>query len=711
MDDVIMMNDPYQEEGVDSDLKTIDIFHHLQLSMKNFANNCKCKTLSSFYCVPCKVTLCSKCNYDVHKKHFLLDKSQFDLSKSSIENLFKTLEDLLNKSSIFHNYDALRNELVNDVDIFANELHEEINKVREKKVKEINLMFENMKSNVTNTQERTLATKNQLINYFEKNKQFFQIKEEPKSQHCTIETNNPNNSIFLLNYDIFSLASKKIKDIIRIEQTMRTDISNFKHIEQEKSRLLLTNLKNTLYETEEKLEQCSQQKMEEEKDKSSNENRIKFTRDQIHQMLNPKNATTEEDEFEKRDSDKPSYHFISMCQKLNQDHFKPINDRLLKFSLEIEKFKKDVMNIINKGGSHKEIEKHIAYFENIKEKGADTLFSKRNTDGKGKEIVAKGKLASHYNGTEQVSLDNSILEKYFSYMMTDLYGKYFKMETKELQSSHADLMIKVNEDEEADFGKVIEGTNEIMIYEKATRKLYKKKVKLTKNPFGYTHFPIGCRTLLIGDKLYITGGKDEVQEYKNVIIYDRKTDNLKRIMDLREARSYHSMVYNEVFETIMVIGGENRASVELFDPLTNRWQVLPQMIHPRANSYFYFDKPRGMFYVMFGIDGSIMNNLYHDSIEYLDLTDIKQGWLKLNYYNKANINLKCYLNVLPLNNELMLIYGGITARNSTKTVCVLNLSKAEISKVDGKLLETLRNESKKNKRLSAIVSTISLNNS
>lgn len=711
MDDVIMMNDPYQEEEGNSELKMIDIFHHLQLSMKNFANNCQCKTMSSLYCVPCKVTLCHKCNYEVHKKHFLLDKSQYHFTKSSIKNLFQGLEECLKKSNIFHNYDELKNDLLKDVNSFANELHDEINKIKEKKVKEINLMFENMKNNVTNTQERMLTIKNQLTNYYEKNKQFFQSKNDSKGSNDNItEENNPNNSTFLLNYDIFSLTSKKCKDIIRIELAMRTDISNFKQTEQEKNKTIVFNVKKCLAELEDKTESKSLSKLEEEKAKSSNENRTKFTRDQIQQMLNPK-MNTEEDEFEKRDLNTPSSHFISMCHKLNQDHFKPINDRLLKFSLEIERFKKDVMTIINKGGSIKEIEKQILFFENSKEKGVDTLFSKRNTDGKGKEIAQKNKLQSHYNGIDQVSLDNPILEKYFSYMMTDLYGKYFKMETKELQSSHADLMIKVNEDEEADFGKVIEGTNEIMIYEKATRKLYKKKVKLTKNPFGYTHFPIGCRTLLIGDKLYITGGKDEVQEYRNVIIYDRKTDTLKRIMDLKEPRSYHTMVYNEVFETIMVIGGENRSSVELFDSLTNRWQMLPQMIYPRANSFFYFDKPRGMMYVMFGIEGSITNNIYHDSIEYLDLTDIKQGWIRLNYYNKANNNLKCYLNVFPLNNELMLIYGGITARNSTKTVCVLNIPKAEIGKVDTKLLETLRNESKKNRRLSAIVSTISLNNS
>ena len=108
----------------------------------------------------------------------------------------------------------------------------------------------------------------------------------------------------------------------------------------------------------------------------------------------------------------------------------------------------------------------------------------------------------------------------------DLYGNNFRMMTKELQSSHADLMIKVNEDEDTDYGKALEGTCEIMLYEKRNNKMTKRTLKLTRNPFGYTKFPIGCRSLLIGDKLYITGGKDEHREYGNVLIYDRKSKEI-----------------------------------------------------------------------------------------------------------------------------------------------------------------------------------------
>ena len=65
----------------------------------------------------------------------------------------------------------------------------------------------------------------------------------------------------------------------------------------------------------------------------------------------------------------------------------------------------------------------------------------------------------------------------------------------------------------------------------------------------------------------------------------------------------------------MIIGGENENSVEIFDPLTNRWQLLPSLIYPRANPFFFFDESRGMMYTMFGSEGKIMNNLYSEVIE------------------------------------------------------------------------------------------------
>ena len=241
--------------------------------------------------------------------------------------------------------------------------------------------------------------------------------------------------------------------------------------------------------------------------------------------------------------------------------------------------------------------------------------------------------------------------------------------------------------------------------------MVKFSLKLTKNPYGYTKFPIGCRNLLIGDKLYITGGRDEYNEYPNVLIFDRKTQNLKRIIDLRIPRAYHTMIYSEIFNTILVIGWEHEPSVEIFDPVTYRWQLLPDLNIPRANSLFYCDSPRGILYTMFGNEGSILDNKYSDIIEFLDLKNIEDGWNILDYKNKSEIDLKSLMSIYPLNSDLILLYGGVVFRGNNKSVCIFNLEKSEITKIDQKIMDTLRIEAKKSKKLNIIISGLSSKNS
>jgi hypothetical protein len=246
-----------------------------------------------------------------------------------------------------------------------------------------------------------------------------------------------------------------------------------------------------------------------------------------------------------------------------------------------------------------------------------------------------------------------------------------------------------------------------MLFDKKTSKLIKKKINLQKNPHGYTKFPLGCRWVLVGEKLYITGGKDEYMEYPNCLIYDKKSEKIKRIMDMQNPRSYHTMVFNEVFETMMVIGGEENSTVEIFDPLSNRWQVLPELNIPRAIPLFYFDEGRGNMYVLFGVEGNYLNSNYTDSIEVLDLTEIKAGWMKINFNNKARMDFKCHLNIYPLNDYLILIYGAIESRNNKRNACVYHLVKAEMNLIDKKVMDDLRNEAKHNKVLNSIVSSVS----
>ena len=38
------------------------------------------------------------------------------------------------------------------------------------------------------------------------------------------------------------------------------------------------------------------------------------------------------------------------------------------------------------------------------------------------------------------------------------------------------------------------------------------------------------------------------------------------------------------------------------------------------------------------------------------------------------------MNIYPLNNDMILLYGGVSFRGNSKSVCVFNIAKSEINK-------------------------------
>jgi hypothetical protein len=156
----------------------------------------------------------------------------------------------------------------------------------------------------------------------------------------------------------------------------------------------------------------------------------------------------------------------------------------------------------------------------------------------------------------------------------------------------------------------------------------------------------------------------------------------------------------------MVIGGENCSSCEIFDPLINRWALLPSLNVPRANILFQFDKPRGIMYAMFGNEGTILEEKYSSEIEYLDLQDMRSGWIVMDYENKAELNLKTYLSVVEINNDMFLIHGGYVAKKPKRAVSVLDKERKIMLKCDRKMMEKIREEAKASRRINAIVSSL-----
>ena len=658
--------------------KTIDIFNHLKLGIKNSNKNCSCDHAkggdeNEYYCIPCKISCCPTCSLSTHSKHLLAKKQKFNINKNNIEIMFEPIDYVLENNSLFTDSTLEKNQLLKEVESAYNKLLEVIKEWKDFKEKEIISLFETLHKQIEDINNKKKEMKKSLQDFIKANEVFLNTKKTNKNYNKDIS-----NTLFLISYDLLNISNEWSIRAKETSKSIEKNIFDYETNEKNKNEVIIQKVKNILSpENNDKI------------DLDIKSNQIIDT--DIDERFLPLNKAKIE------------------INKFNPETLKDIDKRIYKFGKLIDSLKDTVYTSYTKHGDYRDVEKENNVIEHTKLKGAENLFSQRkssssnlkNNDGK---AILPGKTLLNKN---DVILDNPILIKYFANLMSDLYDHYFKMITKELQSSHADLKIKVNEEDETDVGKVIEGTNQIYIYDKKTQKMIRKNLKLTKNPFGYTKFPYGCRALLLGDKFYITGGRTETQEFPNVIIYDRKTDSLKRIMDLNYPRSYHSMIFNEIFETIMVIGGEYCNAVEIFDPLTNRWQVLPPLNVPRCNPLFFFDEPRGYMYVLFGIEGNYVNSTYSDSMEVLDLTNIRDGWKKISYKNKANMDLKCYLNIYKLNDELFLIYGGMEGRVSKRNVCLYNAAKNEVTKIGRELMEQIRKQARNNRKLSSIITNIS----
>ena len=668
--------------NINQNMKYIDILFHLKENIKNnIYKICSCNTKNKYYCIPCKLTCCSLCSLEKHESHNIININEFLLDEKNINKIFNNFSNNIKKSELIKNSNDIRQKLNKYIDITIDEIINKLNIFRKKQKNDIDNIFNNFDINKNTMMENINNIHVKLNEYINKTKLFYNLNNDSNDDNSKYINIDNYNTYFLHGYDLINLTKQNIIKIYKYIETLEDDLRNYITNQAENFSQIKTELDKLLYISNEK------------------EKNIILDNNDIFSLA------------------KPISNFIFISDNLSKDNFINIKERLSKYLKHIKNFRKMIYKIINKTGNLKELEKNIKSLDLKKLKGVENLFSLRDQD---KIDINNSSYFSlnkkTINSEDDICLNNPLINKYYSLLFIDLFEKYFKPNIKDNQTSYVDLQIwkkdvNADEEDETDIAKIIEGTNEIHIYEKKNKKMVKFSLKLTKNPYGYTKFPIGCRNLLIGDKLYITGGRDEYNEYPNVLIFDRKTQNLKRIIDLRIPRAYHTMIYSEIFNTILVIGGEHEPSVEIFDPVTYRWQLLPDLNIPRANSLFYCDSPRGILYTMFGNEGSILDNKYSDIIEFLDLKNIEDGWNILDYKNKSEIDLKSLMSIYPLNSDLILLYGGVVFRGNNKSVCIFNLEKSEITKIDQKIMDTLRIEAKKSKKLNIIISGLSSKNS
>ena len=694
-------------EGADK--YEFNLYKHLKENFQNMEKTCKDGiSKDSLYCLECKISSCPKCtSYKIHSGHEIVKKlPYYKLDKQFIEEAFKDIDSIFSLNPNYLTINKVKGELKINVTNKISQLINQLNNIKEEKLKEIDNLFIGTENCVEKLKQNESKFKNNMFKFFEKYKNFVFVdtdvnieteKVNPEANEVikNLEGNSANpEGMIQTNKDLANSSFLISYDLLKQTEFMNNLINN-----------IFIDIKLNL------------EKYTEEFNSKSKE-----AEDSINKLLTPFDGVLK-------------YPYL-LC-----DFYSQINSKLEKYSDKIDKFRKTILEKVNKKGNFEDIEREnrIAIteistkFENIlnnqliDEDEATTIKSlitkgKKNRKygagaSKAASIITSSKfkinndinngkenliLEKIYETPEEIKLNKNILQDYFVYEMIDFVKKKIK---KKKTREHE---LEEEFDGDIDIAKPIPGTNEMQCYDKKSMGIIKKIVKFDKKIHKYNYFLNGCRTLLIKDRLYIIGGVDkENQITKIAYTYYIKTNELKSMPDMIKPHAYHSVEFLDFYKSIIVIGGENISSCELYDMNTGFWRELPEMKIPRAHCGIYLDKLNHAIYSFFGVIGNITDkNNYTDVLECLELRKIALGWYKIDYNNKAEMNFKSGINkILPLSPEMVLIYGASNMRDFAKKSAVYLIQKQEMIKIDNKIFNEIREASKKYKKLNKVLNS------
>ena len=694
-------------EGADK--YEFNLYKHLKENFQNMEKTCKDGiSKDSLYCLECKISSCPKCtSYKIHSGHEIVKKlPYYKLDKQFIEEAFKDIDSIFSLNPNYLTINKVKGELKINVTNKISQLINQLNYIKEEKLKEIDNLFIGTENCVEKLKQNESKFKNNMFKFFEKYKNFVFVdtdvnieteKVNPEANEVikNLEGNSANpEGMIQTNKDLANSSFLISYDLLKQTEFMNNLINN-----------IFIDIKLNL------------EKYTEEFNSKSKE-----AEDSINKLLTPFDGVLK-------------YPYL-LC-----DFYSQINSKLEKYSDKIDKFRKTILEKVNKKGNFEDIEREnrIAIteistkFENIlnnqliDEDEATTIKSlitkgKKNRKygagaSKAASIITSSKfkinndinngkenliLEKIYETPEEIKLNKNILQDYFVYEMIDFVKKKIK---KKKTREHE---LEEEFDGDIDIAKPIPGTNEMQCYDKKSMGIIKKIVKFDKKIHKYNYFLNGCRTLLIKDRLYIIGGVDkENQITKIAYTYYIKTNELKSMPDMIKPHAYHSVEFLDFYKSIIVIGGENISSCELYDMNTGFWRELPEMKIPRAHCGIYLDKLNHAIYSFFGVIGNITDkNNYTDVLECLELRKIALGWYKIDYNNKAEMNFKSGINkILPLSPEMVLIYGASNMRDFAKKSAVYLIPKQEMIKIDNKIFNEIREVSKKYKKLNKVLNS------
>lgn len=695
-------------------------------------------------------------NQSSHEDHLTIKKSQYDVENGVIENIFSELQNEINVNQTIKNTSELAKKMREKIEEQCNAMHQKIDEYKEKKIQEIISFEVLCPPAAAELTESMNSAQADLKNFFRRHKKFFNCDRFNNDQENAtfLLSFDILNEINIKNKEIFTLMTQMNKRSEVLDESMNTKTQEFyKLIDQfvqdnedtgfqlgvkelseaisllkdhdnysdSKSKMkkydkFIDSFKEKVFKQISKLGNLREfEKQIRQYDKmhkkitplfgDSNLNDISdLMTNNIRTNLDQSIMTEDKDRFNRKSSRKPS-----MAQDIDTNNVSRINTpKRMNRARSVTTLQRDTNNDISRRPSTESLA--------------------QDTD---KRVKNENPVPSYKNKND-IALDNRIIQRFFAYNCLDLCEKEFRYKENKVNRLTSNGLLSAGgqlnasgllntsglggagllnaegilsttggleaipevagELDEDDVCKPIAGTSEIQIYDRKRRHLSRQPVVLDKKKHGYSRFPSGVRYLLVEDLLYIMGGRDEFTDMKVFLSFSIKNFDLKRLPDMINARSYHSVQHDAATMSIIVIGGQKNATCELFQMISSTWRALPNMNFARANVSIFNDGA-GLIYSFFGMEGDISKSEdYSEVVEVLKYTIRSPKWLKVEYINKSKLVFKkAFLEIFPLSNDKILIYGARNLRTREKKhFAIYLLKRNEVYKVDRMILDYLR---------------------
>ena len=293
---------------------------------------------------------------------------------------------------------------------------------------------------------------------------------------------------------------------------------------------------------------------------------------------------------------------------------------------------------------------------------------------------------------DDISLSFPIIKKYYNFFLIENMASNLNNSSSFNKNNIFNNLFDEKVEKQDDYIKLIEGTNELILFSREKRKQTKIKINIDKTIFGFSKFPVGCKILQNQGNVYISGGKDLAGEKSLFWCYNIKDNKLIKLSPSKFCHCYHSLIYHEGLKAILVIGGENNSKCEMYDLYLNIWTSLPDLIVPRAKVNVHIDSMGTFIYSIFGIEGNITSkNSFSEAIEILNVNNISSGWAKIDYNKKASVDLKSTdLRVIELTSDKLLFYGAVEGRDNGTSFIVFDLRNFDLYQVDQQTVEKIK---------------------